>query len=177
MPDLKSQSGVISILWDLPTSPYTHCSPPQSLMAEPSPTPFSGSVRAFQGRANPEHTGPGPLCQKNHHSHFFSWERHMRTLLESLKMTSICPWHTSTVFYSEDAPFFTFLYLTNQDVSLQSMVCHHSLIRIFFPIFRGPENHNASCNWWHLRVHEIWDINTEIQDINTEMDMQGEARD
>lgn len=60
---------------------------------------------------------------------------------------------------------------------LQSMVRHHSLIRIFFSIFRHPENHNASCNWWHLRVHEIWDINTEIQDINTEMDMQGEARD
>lgn len=98
----------------------------------------------------------------------------MKKLLESHKMTSICPRHTNTVFHSK-MPIFHGFTPRRSRCARRSMVWHHSFIRKFFFFFRGSENNGLSYNRWHLRVHEMWDINTEIQDINSERGLQGEA--
>lgn len=175
--DVKSQSSAIRILRDLSASSHTHCGPHLSLMAEPSQAPFSGEVRAFQGRTNPEHTGPGPLSEKQPKSLLLlteTSEEAGRILQNDFHL----PWAHKHCISLLRCPFFHIFTPHKSRCVLQSMTCHHSLIRrVFFLIFCGPENNRAACNGWYLRVHELWDISTEIQDINPEMDVQGEAGD
>lgn len=161
-----------------PLSIFTHtCGPHLSLMAEPSQAPFSGRVRAFQGRTNPEHTGPGPLSEKQPKSLLFlteTSEEVVRILQNDFHLPRA---HKHCISLLRCLLFHIFTPHKSRWV-LQSMTCHHSLIRrVFFLIICGPENNRAACNGWYLRVRELWDINTEIQDINPEMDIQSEAGD